>query len=556
MRDIPQYIQQLSMGVSGPVQLSSAQARATSQASDMLNKFAQDIYSRDVEIQKTKALSQMRIELARQYDESQNDPIKLKQAQNGYKEGFLKGIKSPDLAEQFTILYDTEAAAHLAKATEIKKKMQDQEHEASILSLIQSSIESGSRYYDNVDSKIPEYVLGAEKALGANAVSFDELINAKNSDGTYMFTPNQKVSFSTMLNDGIKKRAEQIQAARIADEQLKATDYAEWADRQGMTPMQIIQSQTGQPRIDVIGATKAKVYAEAAKQSQTPEGLAQVAMQLKQEYGEYSGQAVKRIAAGLDNDKAAALNLMVNDGGNYSEQIKMLNDISPLKDSQIDEEYKSTVIDGGLQKPADIETAVFTNPEIVRNAAAMTQEGDALGAQSYRKQLERLAKAYQVRNPSKSMDEAIEFANRYTLDNYTFGKLNGVDYRIPAKLPDGRPIDKGTASLIEDEISDKINTLDLAVGGTPIRQRDSVVAILNDDKDGVLFKDSQTNTLILDSTGMPAKVKFGDVIESINKNAQAEMEPKRKNKLYLKRISGKTYEERKAIRKEMFGIKE
>jgi len=535
MREVPQYIRQLGMNVQGGVQLSNAQARITEQASDALGKFGADIYQRDVEIQKVKALSQMRTELARQYDQAQNDPAKLQQAQQGYRKGFLNGIKSPDLAAQFEAIYDTEASAHLAKATQVRKQIQDQEHEASILTLIQSSIDSGARYYDSVGSDIPEYVLGAERALGSTAVSFDELLNAKNSDGTYMFTPNQKVSYQKMLNDGIQKRAEQMRAARLEDMQLRQTDFAEWGEKNGLTPMQIAQIQIEEKRdyIDVIGNTNAKAFANAFKQAQTPEQLMQAHQMLKEKYGEYTPNAFSKIAQHVGDDKAAAVRLMMDSNAPfYSEQIQLLNEAANLKDAEIDESYKKMQFDSrfGRRSVDDIETieeGVITNNDIDRMVRSMIRENRVNEAAAYRKQVERLAKMYRIRSPEKSVDESIDFANEYTLRSFKMGNINGVDYRIPAKTPKGAPIDAVAASVIEDAVKEKIDTLDMAVGGIPIRRRDGIIPFLSPNKDAFLFRDmTARNALVLDSEGAPAMVKIDDIIKEQSEEGKREFQEK------------------------------
>lgn len=520
MTSVPTYVQQLIMDVAPTPRISNAQAQATSQASDAMIKFSNDIYERDVKIQEARALTTMKTELSRQYDESMNDPARLEQMQRSYKDGFIQGIKSPALAEQFSLMYDSEASALLAKAATARKQIQDQEHETAILGLIHSSIESGARYYENVLSDVPEYVIGAERALGANAITFDEMINAKNSDGTYMFTPNQKVMYKKMLDDGIQKRAEAIRNAQIEDENLKATDFAEWADRKGYSPQQIAQMSPD----NVIGSSRAKDYAEALGAANVDQ-MAQIAGELQSQYGEHTNQAMWRITSGMNPDKAAAFNLMLK--GGYNEQIRLLNDVAGIKDSDLDAEYRQTMMEGDLGKVPDMESVVFSDNEVARNAAAMRDEGDGAGAYSYQNQLARLAKIYRLRNPSKTPEEAVKFANQYTLDNYNFGRLNGADYRIPTNLPDGRTIDKDMAGVIEERVDSAIKALDMKALGKNIYQRDSIIAVLSPDKSGLMFKDSETNTLVLDSSGTPTELKFDAVLKSYSNERLGEIKGKR-----------------------------
>jgi hypothetical protein len=549
MRELPEYVRRIQMGEMPMVNYSGSMAQAESlgRASDALGKMATDMYDRDVEIQKISAKAQMDATLNEQFLQAGNDPAALREMQTKYKAGFVKGIKSPRLAEEFSAVYDANASALLSKATSNRMQIQAQEHEVALLSAIDNAIESGAQYVDNVFSEIPEHVMGAEVALGTNAVAFDNLISARNQDGSFMFTPAQQVSFKRRLEDGIQARAEKAQAIAIAEQNLKMTDYAAWAESKGMSVDQIAMAQENQPYIDVIGSGKAKQYAEAIKGAQNIDEFAQMAMQIKGEFKQYAPNALAKIARNLPADKASALNLALSDdANNYSEQIAALNLIAPLKDSALDEEYKATTAEPVI----DIETAVYSSPEVIQNAAAMREEGDAQEAMPYLTQTVRLAKAYRIKNPSASTDDAIKFANAHTMDKYRFNKMNGVTYRLPTKLPNGRPLDQGEADTIDGYIKDNINKLDFQAIDRNVVRRDNVVPVLNPTRDGLLFK--ADDKFLFDSAGKPAEVKFVDALQASQAEAQQTVDLKRKRQLFRRRSSGMNAQQTEQLRREMF----
>lgn len=552
MRELPEYVRQLQMGSAPMVEYSGSMAAAkqTGQISEQLGQLAVNMHAKDVEIEKLRASSEMDRALNEQFLQAQSDPAALKSLQDGYKKGFLKGIKSPALAEQFSVLYDSQANSLLEKSTQNKIKVQDQEHEKMALEAIDNAIEMGAHYVDNIFSNVPEHVAGAEVALGSKQIAFDTLLTAKNADGSYMFTPAQQVSFKKRLEKGIQAKAEAAHNAAIAEQNLKMTDFAGWAETKGMSVEQILAhaQEQGIDNPDVIGLQKAKAYAEVFKAAPTVDEFANVAAQFKAEYGKYSDKALERLAPNMPMDKAAALKLATGQNAEaYTGQIKALAAISGVKDSVLDEEYRATFTD---EKPADLENVVYSSEDVSRNAAAMRNEGNASDALPYVTQVARLAKFYRIQNPDSSRDDAVAFANAYTKDSFHFGRTNKVDYRIPAKLPNGMEIDSSKASEIEGAIGDAITKVEAYAGGRKIVRTDDITAALNTKMDGVFLKSN--DTILLGKDGKPVELKFDEMLKLSRAEATATLDEKRKRELFHRRAQGMTYPQRENLRREMY----
>ena len=552
MREVPEYIRQLQMGSMPMVEYSGSMAAAkqTGQISDQLGQLAVNMHAKDVEIEKLRVSSEMDKTLNEQFLQAQSDPAALKSMQDGYKKGFLKTIKSPALAEQFAVLYDSQANSLIEKASINKMRVQDQEHERLALEAIDNAIEMGAHYVDNIFSNVPEHVAGAEVALGTKQIAFDTLLTAKNSDGSYMFTPAQQVSFKKRLEKGIQAKAEAAQMAAIAEQNLKMTDFAGWAETKGMSVEQILAhaEKEGIDNPDVIGAQKAKAYAEVFKSAPTVDDFANVATQFKAEYGKHADRALERMAPHMPIDKAAALKLATGQNAeSYAGQIKALAAISGIKDSVLDDEYRATFTD---EKPADLEKIVYSSEDVARNAAAMRNEGNSSDALPYVTQVARLAKFYRIQNPNATPEDAASFANAYTKNTFHFGRLNKADYRIPAKLPNGMQIDSSKASEIAGAVDDAISSVDAYAGGRKIIRTDDVTASLNTKMDGLFLKSG--DTILLSKEGKPVELKFDELLKRSRAEATATLDMKRKRELYRRRSEGMTMQQKEELRREMF----
>lgn len=356
------------------------------------------------------------------------------------------------------------------------------------------------------------------------------------------FTEGMSLIDRKRLEGHIEAKIEKLQRAARADETLKASDPAEWGNKHGLSVEQIAGMYGEGEFVDVIGNKKAKVYAETIKSQASPDRILAYADQIKAEYGGYANNALMKIAPNLPVDQASALNIAMNsDPELYAEQIKLLTDLSRYKDSELDEEYKSTVFDGAVGAVDALEEKVIETVD--RHAKAMREEGNGNNALPYISQTARLAKLYRIQNPTKTVDESVVFANQYTDSKYFFAKANGAEYRIPSQLDDGTIMTPVYVNKLESRLKEYIPKIDMKVGGKDVLKKELVTPFLNPDQTGVWFR-SPENTLILNSENKPAEAKFTDVLEKLTL--------KEKRKRVAAEIEKLPFSKRDAERKKAF----
>lgn len=214
-REVPQYVQQLSMGSMPKVQYSMAQANATQKMSDQLGALGEEIYKKDAEIEKIRSTTMLQTELNRQYQEFGSDPGKLKSAQAAYKTGFIKGIKNPELAAQFEAGYDSIALPYLNKSVETYADNQDKAHKLSIMEGTSAEIASAEAIADGLASNIPEHQEGAAVALTKGMTRIEQYKSAKNHDGSMMFSPAEIMAEEKRIQAAYQKIAEALRVSPV-----------------------------------------------------------------------------------------------------------------------------------------------------------------------------------------------------------------------------------------------------------------------------------------------------------------------------------------------------
>lgn len=217
-REVPQYISQLSMGSMPKIQYSNAQAQATQRVSEQLFSLSEGIREKDMQIEKIRATTQLQTELNRQYKEFGNDPGKLKAAQDSFKEGFIKGIKDPDLADQFAAWYDSVAMPYLNKATEIYADNQDAALKLSIMEGTNAEIASAEAVADGMVSNVPEHAEDAGKALIKGMTRIEQYKTAKKHDGSMLFSPSEIMAEEKRIQAAYEKKANALRLAPIEKE--------------------------------------------------------------------------------------------------------------------------------------------------------------------------------------------------------------------------------------------------------------------------------------------------------------------------------------------------
>jgi hypothetical protein len=532
-REVPQYVQQLSLGSAPVAQLSNAQARATMGVSEQLSEISQDIERRSTEIESLKATTELKTTLNDQFTRAPNDPAALKAMQDGYKEGFIKKINNPELAQKFSIIYDGEASALLARATEGFQNIQEQEHELLMLKAIDSSIETGARYTENIFSNVPEYVLGAETAMGTNAIAFDSLLSARKSNGEYMFSPAQQVSFKRRLEDGIMARAKE-------DMKLRMEDPAGWAEQRGLGVKQIVAMQEGSLNPTVIGKKTAKAYVQQLNSAGSAEELVMAAGQLLNgRYMEHKREALLDLrAAGLSPEQEAIINIY-NSRNPDIEAANAIFETATLTDESRNAEYRLRT---GGDNPQDLSISVAQ--EMEKDLTAMYNEGYTPNeAHEFATMTANLAKQYRIKNPKLSQSQAAEKAINYYRGQYNFAEINGVEFRVPVDYDAEAIADRLKAKLPEIEMADLENPELMEKSRRKLQ--DVAIPRLSSDGKGVSFV-APNGEVIVDKNRQPVKITFDEIVSG---ETMAE-----RRKRVISEIEKLPYGEREAARKKAFGL--
>ena len=214
-REVPQYISQLSTGSLPKVEFSTAGVEATNRISAQLGALAQGIEEKQAAIEKIQATTQLQVELNRQYQEFGSDPGKLREAQAGFKKGFIKGIKNPELAAQFEAGYDAIALPYLNKSTEIFKNNQDEALKLSIMQGTDAEIASAETIADGLISDVPEFSNDAGNALVQGMTRIERYKTAKKHDGSMLFSPSEIAAAEAKVKAVYEKKAEALRMAPL-----------------------------------------------------------------------------------------------------------------------------------------------------------------------------------------------------------------------------------------------------------------------------------------------------------------------------------------------------
>lgn len=196
MREVPEYIRQLQMGSMPMVEYSGSMAAAkqTGQISDQLGAIAVDQHAKAVEIEKLRAQSTLKTRLNELSAEYGSDPAALKAMADGYRKGFIKEIKSPELAAEFDARYEIEVEPYLAKATVQKNKILDEDHKYQIYNDVNTTLNKIKEIASLLMSDVPEHRQAAAKALQLSLADIESSLGATGANGERLISPERRFS--------------------------------------------------------------------------------------------------------------------------------------------------------------------------------------------------------------------------------------------------------------------------------------------------------------------------------------------------------------------------
>lgn len=548
MREIPQYIQQLSMGSMPKVEFTRAQANVTQGISDELYQLGQNIHRKDVEIQKITAKNTLDVKMNELYQKHANDPTAFQQEAEGFRAGFIKGIKSPELSEMFNLEYEAQYKPFFNKAVENKSRIQDQEHELALRTAIETSIETGARYVDGIQSHIPEHVMDTERAMGKNLITFDELIGARKADGSFMFSPAQQVSFKSQRDAKIQAVIKERQIAAQKMESLKTEDFVAWGKLNGLSTQEIVDAQG--ENASVLSKAEIKEYGEKLSQIENSDIFRDTVALIARQYPGYEQNAIDDLRSNLPASKKLTLDIIAKPtADSYHEQVRIMNDIGAAKESDVNQAYKD-MFPG--EQPSDIDMAVAEEAKeyLVASIVGSRKPYEVIDASEM---LRKVAKEYRRKNPNKSVSEAAKFALKWQQDHYKIKSMNGASVQIPTIDNDGMVLDTDELSERLDEFMPFLDmkTIDDELKDTAIGDPNSKARpVLNRLGDGYFFI-SPRGEVVLDSSGKRTEIKIKDIL--------TQQTPLETNKEKLKQMRDELakmpYGERESYRKKMLGIK-
>lgn len=220
-RELPQYVSQLSIGSLPKVQYSNAQAEFTQGVSQQMGALANNMEQKAAEIESLNASSTLRTELYRMSEEAQNNPELLKQKIQGFKTGFIKGIKNQELAAKFAATYDATALPYIDKATDGYNKILDQEKEVAAIKHIEASIRGVKDLAPGLISDIPERVDSANRSMESIIGEVSNTVSMRRHDGSYMFSPLQQEAYIERARKEIEGRIDKARLAPIEQELIQ-----------------------------------------------------------------------------------------------------------------------------------------------------------------------------------------------------------------------------------------------------------------------------------------------------------------------------------------------
>jgi hypothetical protein len=284
---------------------------------------------------------------------------------------------------------------------------------------------------------------------------------------------------------------------------------------------QIVALQPTPETASVMPKDAALQTVEKIKDFTSADQIVQLANEMKSTYQKYTYNAVKDLTdAKMPDEYQAAINLAIQDPVSNHERIRLLYEVAKVGDKGIDEAYKTATFSGLISKsPGDPnkidEKLVSDGSDILQ---AMDREGYSIEDQGRNfKITSSLAKAYRIKNPSVSEEDAVNYALAIQTEKYGFAEINGAQYRVPKASQDGTAYDvseiEGRLKSHYDTMEFKVNSADEEIArniGSNLKKL--AVPFLNAKQDGIRFR-APSGDVLLDKTGKVAELKFKDVIE-------------------------------------------
>ena len=223
-REVPRYIGQLGISSLPKVDFASS-GDATRAVSEELSGMADVMQKKAQEIEKLKASATLKTELSRMYKESPNDPALLKSKIDGNKSGFIKGIESPYLAEQYSIIHDEIALTYIDKATSNYNQVLDNEKRVASRLNAEALMESIKDVIPNLYSETPEVKdaalasLYGDESKGSTGLfgEISEMAAMIGADGKPLFDDAESAAYITRAQKLIKSETKKARLAPIED---------------------------------------------------------------------------------------------------------------------------------------------------------------------------------------------------------------------------------------------------------------------------------------------------------------------------------------------------
>lgn len=324
------------------------------------------------------------------------------------------------------------------------------------------------------------------------------------------------------------------------DYELSKKDPAAWGKKKGYDLDTIVGMQGNPFYASVLGNDEAKELALKVSQSQTPDEIMNLAGSLKEQYGRYSDNAIRDMkAAGLKPAHEAAL--VLANQGSYGEQVELLAELGSAGDTVANAQFKDVGYD-------DKQLEEVVQSEMEAWLPIMQREGLDIGTSSANYQVvKQLAKARMLKKMDGDYEEAVKFALAPQNERYKLAELNGVEYRIPTRDPDGGVYDvEALQERIENAYLDMRPAIADANAKKGFHLNDDVIPYLNESQDGVEFV-SAIGQPILDKNGNRFSLKFDDVVSGESKQERI--------KRIRKEMEALPFGEREAFRKKEFNLK-
>lgn len=242
------------------------------------------------------------------------------------------------------------------------------------------------------------------------------------------YTMNESLSY---LAPDDRARVEQAAMKAIEqDRALMQSDYGAWGEKHGYTPDQLREMSPSPATASVLSKDRAKSIVEEIKKADTVDGIYQVAQGIKEQLPlSYSNAVADLRRNGMTREQENALVIAMN-APQYTDHAQDLVTYSKAGEAAINAQMTDT----GM-KPADIRANVVSRfvdegfdrilpYEVSRSNAAKYVEDKKESAVA-------LAKMYMFRNPTASIDDAVNYAFQIESDSYQIGDVFGAKVKIP-----------------------------------------------------------------------------------------------------------------------------